>query len=313
MAQLRPVLRSPMARTLYERLLRDRELQHFDKSQWYHVDLSRIENEDVRSRFVQCELDGDTQAFLDRSTEKSGWLGTQILHAVVRLFLGWFITKTSLNGFLGRGSMFVFSRAQFLGLLGFSEDASGPIFSSLLDIGAGDGNVTAVLAPYFRRVDVTEVSPPMRRILQRRGYRVLDAVSLTSESNCTSSAPAGYDVVCCLNVLDRCDAPLALLRSLRSKLATPSGKLVVAVVVPLSQYVESGQSGTVPAETLGVSGTTLEEQVESLCRDVMEPAGFALESWTRLPYLCEGDLEQAYYWLDDVVMVLRAAGDTPSS
>ncbi|KAG0416321.1 hypothetical protein HPB47_006537, partial [Ixodes persulcatus] len=98
MAQLRPVLRSPMARTLYERLLRDRELQHFDKSQWYYVDLSRIESEDVRSRFVQCQLDDDTQAFLDRSTEKSGWLGTQILHAVVRLFLGWFITKTSLNG-----------------------------------------------------------------------------------------------------------------------------------------------------------------------------------------------------------------------
>ncbi|CAN8024479.1 unnamed protein product [Ixodes persulcatus] len=209
--------------------------------------------------------------------------------------------------------MFVFSRAQFLSLLGLSEDASGPIFSSLLDIGAGDGNVTAVLAPYFHRVDVTEVSPPMRRILQRRGYRVLDAVSLTSESNCASSAPGVYDVVCCLNVLDRCDAPLALLRSLRSKLATPSGKLVVAVVVPLSQYVESGQSGTVPAETLGVSGTTLEEQVESLCRDVMEPAGFALESWTRLPYLCEGDLEQAYYWLDDVVVVLRAAGGTLSS
>ncbi|CAN8024480.1 unnamed protein product [Ixodes persulcatus] len=67
-------------------------------SQWYYVDLSRIESEDVRSRFVQCQLDDDTQAFLDRSTEKSGWLGTQILHAVVRLFLGWFITKTSLNG-----------------------------------------------------------------------------------------------------------------------------------------------------------------------------------------------------------------------
>ncbi|CAN7991499.1 unnamed protein product [Ixodes hexagonus] len=207
--------------------------------------------------------------------------------------------------------MFVFSRAQFLRLLGFSEDDSCPLFSSLLDIGAGDGNVTAVVAPLFLRVDVTEVSPPMRRILQRRGYHVLDAVSLASDGNRAPSTV--YDVVCCLNVLDRCDAPLALLRSLRSKLSAPSGRLVVAVVVPLSQYVESGQSGTKPAETLGVSGTALEEQVESLCHDVMEPAGFALESWTRLPYLCEGDLEQAYYWLNDVVMVLRAVGDTPSS
>ncbi|CAN7991501.1 unnamed protein product [Ixodes hexagonus] len=98
MAHLRPVIRSPMARTLYERLLRDRELQQLDKSQWYHVNLSRIESENVRSRFVQCHLDDDTEAFLQSSTEKSGWIGTQLWHAVVRMFLGWFVTKTSLNG-----------------------------------------------------------------------------------------------------------------------------------------------------------------------------------------------------------------------
>lgn len=277
--------------------------------QWYRVDLSLIRDESLRSRFVQSELDEDTEDFLNRSTEKSGWLGTQILHAVARLFLGWFVTKTSLNGLLGRGSMFVFSQDQFLGLLGLTADTSStkPLFTSLLDIGAGDGNVTSVIAPLFHRVDVTEVSSPMRRLLRNRGYHVLDAVNLTSDDT-QAAEPEGhaYDVICCLNVLDRCDEPLALLRSLRSRLARPSGKLVIAVVLPLSQYVESGQSGTRPAETLGVSGVTLEEQLESLCRDVIEPAGLWLESWTKLPYLCEGDLEQAYYWLDDVVMVLRA-------
>ncbi|XP_075528632.1 protein-L-histidine N-pros-methyltransferase [Dermacentor variabilis] len=306
MAHLRPMLHSPLARTLYERLLRDRDLERLDKTQWYSIDAEQLEDEFLRSRFVQCELDAETQAFLDRSTEKSNWLGTQILHAVARLFLGWFLTKTTLNGFLGRGSMFVFSMSQFLRLLRLDADSLNlPFFSSLLDVGAGDGNVTAAIAPLFGQVDVTEKSPSMRRVLGRRGFRVLDAASLRPADG--DDDQQLYDVVCCLNVLDRCEAPLALLRTLEARLTKPSGRLVLALVLPLSQYVESGKRGAEPLETLNVRGSTLEQQVQSLYKDVMVPAGFTLESWTRLPYLCEGDLEQAYYWLDDVVMVLRAA------
>lgn len=280
MAHVRPVLHSPLARTLYDRLLRDRDLERMDKSQWYSMDLEQLDDEFLRSRFVQCGLDADTRAFLQSSTEKSNWLGTQILHALARLFLGWFLTKTTLNGFLGRGSMFVFSRDQFLRLLRLdAEAATLPAFSSLLDVGAGDGNVTAAIAPLFGQVDVTERSPAMRRILARRGFRVLDATTL-------KPAEGGED------------------DDERAKLAWPTGRLVLAVVLPLSQYVEGG---TQPIELFQVRGSTLEQQAQSLYRDVLVPAGFVLDAWTRLPYLCEGDLEQAYYWLDDVVMVLRAA------
>ena len=31
--------------------------------------------------------------------------------------------------------------------------------------------------------------------------------------------------------------------------------------------------------------------------------------WSRLPYLCEGDLEQAFYWLSDAVFVLKPTAD----
>ncbi|XP_077543442.1 protein-L-histidine N-pros-methyltransferase isoform X2 [Haemaphysalis longicornis] len=304
MAHVRPVLHSPLARTLYDRLLRDRDLERMDKSQWYSMDLEQLDDEFLRSRFVQCGLDADTRAFLQSSTEKSNWLGTQILHALARLFLGWFLTKTTLNGFLGRGSMFVFSRDQFLRLLRLdAEAATLPAFSSLLDVGAGDGNVTAAIAPLFGQVDVTERSPAMRRILARRGFRVLDATTLKPAEG-GEDDDERYDVICCLNVLDRCETPLALLRALRAKLAWPTGRLVLAVVLPLSQYVEGG---TQPIELFQVRGSTLEQQAQSLYRDVLVPAGFVLDAWTRLPYLCEGDLEQAYYWLDDVVMVLRAA------
>lgn len=316
MAQARPLLYSPIARSLYERMLRDRELQNFDRSKWYQVDLAKVPDEVLRSRFVQCDLDGETEAFLEHSEQKSGSLFTQILHSLAKLFFGWFFTKTSLNGLLGRGSMFVFSRAQFSHLLATPEDdmstlSPSPLYSSLLDIGAGDGNVTAVVAPLFSQVDVTEMSPVMRRLLAKRGFRVLNVYSWkpdTSEPRCEEQF--SYDVICCLNVLDRCERPLTLLDSIRSKMVPETSRLVLAVVFPVSQYVESGQLNNQPTEKLDVRGNTLEEQVASFYHNVLVPSGFSLLSWTRLPYLCEGDLEQAFYWLDDVVMVLRR--DSPS-
>ncbi|XP_064466954.1 protein-L-histidine N-pros-methyltransferase-like [Ornithodoros turicata] len=313
MSHPRPLLYSPLARSLYERMLRDQELQTLDRSAWYEVDVSKVSDEVLRSKFVQCGLDDETKDFIERSEQKSGWLVTQIIHSFARLFFGWFFTKTSLNGLLGRGSMFVFSRAQFGQLLtvgesdmaAFTEAKSpSPLFSSLLDIGAGDGNVTAVIAPFFAKVDVTEMSPVMRRLLARRGFCVLDVDTWkTDESRC----PEPYDVISCLNVLDRCEKPLTLLEDIRSRMEPGRSRLVLAVVFPVSQYVELGRQHNKPAEVLHVRGGTFEEQVQSFYYDVLVPSGFVLEAWTRLPYLCEGDLEQAFYWLDDVVMVLRRA------
>jgi 16S rRNA A1518/A1519 N6-dimethyltransferase RsmA/KsgA/DIM1 with predicted DNA glycosylase/AP lyase activity len=63
--------------------------------------------------------------------------------------------------------MFVVSLQQFLKLLGADEGWRG---RTLLDLGAGDGEVTAHLSPLFARTYVTEVSHTMRTLLQNRGY-----------------------------------------------------------------------------------------------------------------------------------------------
>lgn len=60
-----------------------------------------------------------------------------------------------------------------------------------------------------------------------------------------------------------------------------------------------------PKESLVVTGSSFEEQVHSLTEGVLKSAGFDVVSWSRIPYLCEGDLRQAYYWLSDVIMVLK--------
>ena len=61
-----------------------------------------------------------------------------------------------------------------------------------------------------------------------------------------------------------------------------------------------------PSEFIQVNGSTWEEQVESLVKDVFEPTGFTVEIFTRVPYLCEGDLYQDFYVLDDALFVLKA-------
>ena len=61
--------------------------------------------------------------------------------------------------------MFVFSESHLRRLL---PRVPG---GSLLDLGAGDGLITKVMASTFNQVYATEVSPTMRYTLAQRGYK----------------------------------------------------------------------------------------------------------------------------------------------
>nr|CAH7733556.1 unnamed protein product [Callosobruchus chinensis] len=191
--------------------------------------------------------------------------------------------------------MFVLSSPQFLKLLRVKQDWSSDI---LLDLGAGDGEVTAKIAPFFNRIFVTEVSGPMRKLLQKKGFKVLDVDSWHLDKK--------YDMISCLNVIDRCSTPLTLLRQIRTALK-PDGMVLLAVVLPFSPYVESESPDHKPKEDLPICGDTFEEQVINLV-DVLMHEGFEVVSWSRVPYLCEGDLQQSYYWLDDALFILKQRG-----
>ena len=69
---------------------------------------------------------------------------------------------------LHRGQMFVFSKKHLQSLL--SSSFSRPV---LLDIGAGDGAVTAILEQTLSpsAIHVTEASPVMQRRLRSHGYK----------------------------------------------------------------------------------------------------------------------------------------------
>lgn len=50
-----------------------------------------------------------------------------------------------------------------------------------------------------------------------------------------------YDVISCLNLLDRCDDPLLLLRDIKHSLVPKTGRLILATVLPFQPYVEIGE------------------------------------------------------------------------
>ena len=126
--------------------------------------------------------------------------------------------------------MFVFSKSQFRQLMNIDVSWTA---DTLLDLGSGDGRVTAVMANYFKTVYVTEQSPSMRWRLRAQQFQVLELDDWADKT---------YDVVSCLNLLDRCDKPLTMLADIRKALDPNRGRLIVAVVLPFRPCVESGKS-----------------------------------------------------------------------
>lgn len=261
---------------------------------WYVCNREKL-CESLQSVFVQSYLDQGTQIFLNNSIEKSGWLFIQLYHSFVSSVFSLFMSRTSINGLLGRGSMFVFSPDQFQRLLKINPDWKT---HRLLDLGAGDGEVTKIMSPHFEEIYATELSETMIWQLQKKKYRVLGI-------NEWQNTGFQYDVISCLNLLDRCDQPLTLLKDIRSVLEPTQGRVILALVLPFHPYVENvGGKWEKPSEILEIKGQNWEEQVNSL-PEVFRKAGFVIEAFTRLPYLCEGDMYNDYYVLDDAVFVLR--------
>ena len=289
--------RSSLVNSLVSKMEAERSLEQMDRGLWYKVDLAKIrDQENIASKFVQLSEDEATSAFIKHSFEQSDWLFTQLYYNFAKSLLSWFYCQTDINGILARGSMFVFSREQFILLTSatpsFNPDLTLP---ALLDLGAGDGRPTTSLSPFFDQTFVTEVSGPMRKLCTARGFKVLELDEWAKEGN-------KYDVISALNLFDRCDKPVTILKDIHYSLKS-TGFLVVALVLPFRPYVESVPSHK-PSERMAITGERFEDQVETAVR-VFEEEGFHLESWSRVPYLCEGDLNKPLYHLNNGLFVFR--------
>ncbi|XP_060802580.1 protein-L-histidine N-pros-methyltransferase isoform X2 [Amyelois transitella] len=282
--------RSALARALQEKQRNDRHLQEFDQEEWYRVEQNGLSPE-LKKKFVQLHPDEETKEFLSSSIDKSSWVWTQIWYLLAKAVLRHFWSITDINGWLGRGSMFVLSEAQARLMLQAAK-WSGSGSATVVDVGAGDGEVSRRFANLYSQKYATEISASMRKALSSKGYTLLDTDYWWRTQQ--------FDCVCMLNLLDRCSRPKTMLNQAKKALA-PGGVLLLALVLPYKPYVEVTADHK-PEERLPIQGSTFEEQLASFV-SFMDDIGFTLSSWSRAPYLCEGDFAQAYYWLDDSVYV----------
>ncbi|HET7544276.1 MAG TPA: methyltransferase [Polyangiaceae bacterium] len=255
---------------------------------YYEADVAALSPR-LRDRFVKLSRDAATDAFLEQAKRgRHSWWRTQ-LHRLLRQFLSDF----DANGLLDMYPLFVASTEQWRLLLGPQRVAR------LLDVGAGSGNVTKTLAPLAEAVVTTELSRQMAARLRRSGFECHE-LDLTERE---LPGPA-FDLVSCLNVLDRTERPRRLLRRMH-ELLRPGGRLLLALALPYDPFFYRGSTTPEPLERLACAEPSWEAAVNGLVERELEPLGFSALSVSRTPYLSFGDSEAGLYELDDVLLVCR--------
>ena len=249
--------------------------------------------ETVKSQYFALSEDEETKAFIEASIAQSDSWMIQSWYNLAKTVLSWFsYTHTDMNGILQRGSMFVLSTRQFQMLLEQSQVELKD--STMIDLGAGDGQVTQKLAPFFQQIFATETSKPMQKLLKSQNIDVLPIDTWMNQT---------YDFIACLNLLDRCDKPLDLINDMKKSL-NHKGLLLVALVLPFKPFVEAKENFE-PTQRLNItSDQTVGQQVLSVV-NIFQEFDFELVKWTRVPYLCEGDTVHSVYYLDDILFLFQ--------
>ncbi|VIO88064.1 Uncharacterized protein BM_BM14758 [Brugia malayi] len=268
-----------IARLLLEKEELDDCLLSDDHSEWYCIDRNAVTSY-MQKKFHQFSMDDG------------------VWYTFLTSFLSMVLTKTSINGVLGRGGMHLFSLSQLQEFLDVSAEWVSHD-KELLDLGAGDGQITTIMAQLYRTVSVTEASKIMEWRLKQRGFKVVPMNMWYQYGT--------YHLVSALNLLDRHYNPSLLLAQLYSVTLRSESLLLLTVVLPLHQYVEFHPTSRAnrPDVKIAIKGETFEEQAGSLVADILEPAGFELLKWGKLPYLSEGDFRRPFYHLDDAVFLLK--------
>ncbi|KAI3381696.1 hypothetical protein SNEBB_004591 [Seison nebaliae] len=245
--------RSSLARTYYEKTIRDNELNLTDRSTYYELNGDGCLEKMMTKRnfcqsphILQLNEDEETMEFLERSKQLSYSFFTQFYYSFVSSVLYFFKTKTDILGLLNCGRMFVLSKKNFQQLLPRSQ------FHQILDLGSGNGDVTIKLKQFTNnQIDVTEISTTMKSRLTEKNFNVLDIdfyqIDISNFLHMTNDCGKNlfkYSLVTCLNLLDRIEKPKKLLDEIvlflleRDDSRKIGGILLIALVLPYEPFVE---------------------------------------------------------------------------
>jgi hypothetical protein len=218
-----------------------------------------------------------------------------------------FFSKTDALGMFGFGQMHVLSREHAQQLIQYVRKDQKEQYHALLDVGAGCGTIADSLRPLFDNITATETSPPMATSLRERGYTCIEIDDPANDNTIMSTQ---FDVITCLNVMDRCSKPISMLRSLKKILVNsgPDSVLLLAVVFPFSPYVESGTTVLNPEEMIDLklgSRPSWEDSVNAFKERVLDHVGLTVRAVTKVPYISEGDYKKDWYTITDAIFVLQ--------
>lgn len=291
-----------------------------DVSGLYAVDMRFISKElrrkpapalgaaEIQNLFLPLQKDSETQIFIDSRHANARTIQSRISNAILtigratigKLFLN---GNSEVIGLLFPGGLFVASEEHFRKLLEPVLKRAYFDQFQLLDIGAGDGSVTAALARAcnldFASVWTVEAAMSKRWRLQRAGFQVLTDLPPFSSV---------YDVLVILNVLDVAQDGAQLLSDALAMLK-PGGFLVLGLVLPYRPKLNFGVNTLAGLSTdLNASntkrGAVFEKNFVELLH-FLSAYPLLLQKWTRVPYLSGGDQRSAVYVYDEALMLLE--------
>lgn len=245
----------------------------------------------LKESFIEFSEDSATQDFIIQQPKKSLSFFKSIFESLLSLIL----PAYEVEGLLRLEPMYLLSEEQWRLLL---KEKIGGV---LLDVGAGQGFMTSKAKSIFKKIYTTETSHSLARRLRQQGFECFEK----DLGETISFIDQRFDAISFLNVLDRCDYPLSLLKNCIS-LLKPNGYLLIASPLPLYPYVRKVIYNKRPRQSLPqITSEIWEECLIHFYEQVIQKNNLEVVRWTRLPYVWKGTGNSYIESFDDVVMVCR--------
>ena len=116
----------------------------------------------------------------------------------------------------------------------------------------------------------------------------------TTSANINDKKMNTIDLISMLNVLDRCDKPVTMLKDAHACLQNSNGKLIIALTYPHRPFVvEKDVLKAEQAETFDKLDiqTTFEEFIDKTIEHLND-LNFNVNAFSRVPYICVGSENQ---------------------
>lgn len=285
---------------------------NFDEERDWHVPPAEWPKQ-LRDMFLPLGPFREANAFVESAPASSLWR-TLLCNALCRLPLDDFDVKA----WLRMGPVHLLTRSQLERL--FAAAGIAVPLPRVLDVGAGEGHVTAALRPLCASLLAAETSTGCARRLRRGGLAAAvwrEDVAATAPMR-KAAGEADFSLVSLFNVLDRCAAPRRLLRACHTLLPESverDGWLLLSTPLPFcaSFYGWRSRWSGEPLEALGLeagepeadAGAVWAAQARQLLEDVLPSLGFAPKVVSRVPYLTAGDAFEPCLELDDLVVLAK--------